>query len=114
ATQVQPYRLHRDHRRRDVLPGGPTPVRRIRRTHLPGRLPDAGAVLGKGAGTAAGQRDPDADLLTSAAGDRRNDGDLAAVRGRRVESGGEPDVLLADVDVDEPAHLAAVVEHARL
>ena len=34
---------------------------------------------------------------------------MRARRDRRVQALGEPDVFLADVDVDEPAQLAAVV-----
>src|SRR5215210_1488461 len=47
-------------------------------------------------------------------GDGRDYRDLGAGRGRGVETLGEPHVLLGDVDVDEPAQLALLVDDPRL
>src|SRR5690606_26050736 len=51
---------------------------------------------------------------SAAAGDRRDDRHLDALRGLGVQAVGEPDVLVAHVDVDEAADGAAVVEDAGL
>src|SRR3954471_22782782 len=47
---------------------------------------------------------------TSAARDRRQDRQLAAVGHRRLQAVEEADVLAAEVDVDEPAQVAVRVE----
>ena len=52
--------------------------------------------------------------VRSAAGDRGDDRDLGAVGRRRRQVVEEPHVVVADVDVDEPAQLAAVVEDPAL
>src|SRR5437660_1146426 len=49
----------------------------------------------------------------SATGDGGDDADGGAVRGRRLQTVGEADVVLADIHVDEPPQLSVVVEHAR-
>src|SRR6516165_2838524 len=56
--------------------------------------------MGAGPGTASG----------CAAGDGRNDRNSGSVSHLRIKPLHEPHVLLADVDVDEPAQLAALVE----
>src|SRR3954470_21209006 len=51
---------------------------------------------------------------SAAARDRREDRHRVAVLDRGVQSAGEPDVLVVDVDVDEPVQLALVGDQAVL
>src|SRR5690606_2861163 len=91
-------------------------------------LPSAGGE--RGAGTAGARRRPaparagpvrpGPELTpvrsgrTSAAGDGRDDRDLRPVLDLGVQAADEADVLVADVDVDEPSQLAALVDHPLL